>query len=155
MAMLPWPIVAILLAVFRNQIFVTASPRYWEVFAGMAAILLEFWLIVVAKRALRLARLTGETELGDDAGMEAGEIYGRMRHPRYAGMIGAVVGAGLLSATPTLWILLTIWTLLVVVAVAREERGLQRRFGAAYLDYSRQVPRFVPHRFRARLERPQ
>jgi protein-S-isoprenylcysteine O-methyltransferase Ste14 len=154
-ALLSWPIAAILMAVFRNQIFVTASPRHWEAFAGMAAILLEFWLTVLAKRALSLARLAGKSGMDDDAEIEAGGIYGRMRHPRYAGMIGAVVGAGLLSATTTLWIVLAIWTVLVLAAVALEERGLQRRFGAAYLDYSRRVPRFVPNRFRARLEPPQ
>lgn len=153
-AVLSWPIVAILMAVFRNQIFVTTSPHRWETFAGMAAILLEFWLIVRAKRALGLARLAGKTGTDDDGESETGGIYGRMRHPRYAGMIGAVVGAGLLSATTTLWIVLAVWILLVVALVTLEERGLQRRFGAAYLDYSRRVPGFVPNRFRARLERP-
>ncbi len=154
LAVLPWPIVAILMALFRNQIFLTVSPHHWEMFAGMVAILLEFWLIVLAKRALGLARLVGKTGMDGDGEIEAGATYGRMRHPRYAGMIGAVAGAGLLSATTTLWIVLAIWTALVVAAVALEERGLQRRFGAAYLDYSRRVPRFVPNRFRARLDPP-
>jgi protein-S-isoprenylcysteine O-methyltransferase Ste14 len=148
-AVLPWPMVAILLALFRNRIFVTTSPHYWEMFAGMAAILLEFWLIVRAKRAVGL---DGKHEIDSDAEIESGGAYGRMRHPRYAGMIGAVVGAGLLCATTTLWIVLAIWTMLVVAAVALEERRLQHRFGAANLDYSRRVPRFVPNRFRARLE---
>jgi protein-S-isoprenylcysteine O-methyltransferase Ste14 len=154
-AVLPWPVVAILLAVFRNQIFANSLPRYWEMFAGMAAILLEFWLIVLAKRALGLARLVGKTEMDGDGEIESGGIYARMRHPRYAGMIGAVVGAGLLSANTTLWIVLAIWTVLVLAAVTLEERELKRRFGAAYLDYCRRVPRFVPNRFRARADWPQ
>jgi protein-S-isoprenylcysteine O-methyltransferase Ste14 len=154
LAVLPWPIVAGLLAVFRNQIFLTTSPRYWEMFAGMAAILLEFWLIVLARRALGLARLVGKTEMDGDGEIESGGIYARMQHPRYAGMIGAVVGAGLLSATTTLWIVLAIWTVLVLAAVSLEERELKRRFGAAYLDYCRRVPRFVPNRFRARADWP-
>lgn len=148
-AVLPWSMVAILLGLFRNRIFVTSSPHYWEMFAGIAAILLEFWLMVRAKRAVGL---DGKNEIDGDGEMESGGIYGRMRHPRYAGMIGAVVGAGLLCATTPLWIVLAIWTMLVVAAVALEERRLQRRFGAAYLDYSRRVPRFVPNRFRARLQ---
>jgi len=77
-----------------------------------------------------------------------------MRHPRYAGMIGAVVGAGLLSANTTLWIVLAIWTVVVLAAVSLEKRELERRFGAAYLDYCRRVPRFVPNRFRARVNWP-
>jgi protein-S-isoprenylcysteine O-methyltransferase Ste14 len=154
LAVLPWPIIAILLAVFRNQIFLTTFPRYWEMFAGMTAILLEFWLIVQAKRALGLARLVGKTGGDDDVEIESGGIYARMRHPRYAGMIGAVVGAGLLSANTTLWIVLAIWTVVVLAAVSLEKRELERRFGAAYLDYCRRVPRFVPNRFRARVNWP-
>jgi protein-S-isoprenylcysteine O-methyltransferase Ste14 len=124
-------------------------------FAGTAAMLLEFCLIVLAKPALGPARLVGKTEMEGDGEIESGGIYSRMRHPRYAGMIRAVAGAGLLSATATLWIVLAIWTVLVVAALALEKRSLERRFGVAYLDYSRRVPRFVPHRFRARLEWPQ
>jgi protein-S-isoprenylcysteine O-methyltransferase Ste14 len=154
LALLSWPMIAILLAVFRNQIFVTAFPRYWEMFAGMAAILLEFWLIVQAKRALGLSRLVGKTEMDGGDEIESGGIYARMRHPRYGGMIVAVVGAGLLSATTTLWIVLAIWTLLVLAAVLLEERDLERRFGTAYLDYCRRMPRFVPNRFRARVGWP-
>src|ERR1700683_4718397 len=149
-ALLPWPIVAILMVVFRNQIFATTAPRYWEMLSGRAAILLEFWLIVLAKRALGLARLVGKTEMDGDGEIESGGIYARMRHPRYAVMIGAVVGAGLLSATTTLWVVLAIWTVLVLAAVSLEKRELERRFGAAYLEYCRQVPRFVRHRVFAR-----
>jgi len=148
-AVLSWPIVAILLALFRSRIFLTTTPHYWEMFAGMAAILLEFWLIVRAKRGVGLDR---KNEIGSGDEIESDGTYGRMRHPRYAGMIGAVVGAGLLCATTALWIVLAIWTMLVVAAVVLEERRLQHRFGAANLDYSRRVPRFVPNRFRARLE---
>lgn len=153
-AVLPWPIIAILMWVFRNQIFLSTAPRYWEMLAGMAAILLEFWLIVLAKRALGLTRLVGKTEMDGGGEIESGGIYARMRHPRYAGMIGAVVGAGLLCATSTLWIVLAIWTVLVAAAVALGERELERHFGAAYLDYCRRVPRFVPNRFRARADWP-
>ncbi|MGA8232501.1 MAG: methyltransferase [Candidatus Acidiferrales bacterium] len=153
-AVLPWPIIAILLAAFRNQIFAATSPRPWEMFAGMAAILLEFWLTVLAKSALGLSRMVGKTEMDGDGEVQSGGIYARMRHPRCAGMIGAVVGAGLLCATSTLWIVLAIWTVLVAAAVALGERELERHFGAAYLDYCRRVPRFVPNRFRARAAWP-
>jgi protein-S-isoprenylcysteine O-methyltransferase Ste14 len=52
------------------------------------------------------------------------------------------------SARPTKpLIVLAIWILLVLTAVAVEERELEDRVGATYLDYSRRVPRFVPYRF--------
>jgi protein-S-isoprenylcysteine O-methyltransferase Ste14 len=155
-ALLPWPVTAILLAVFRNQIFSTTAPGYWEMLAGMAAILAEFWLIVLAKRALGPTWLVGRTEMDGHGEISESEgIYGRMRHPRYAGMIGAVVGAGLLSAGIALWVVLVIWTALVLAAVSLEGRELERRFGAPNLDYRRRAPRFMPNRFRARADWPQ
>ena len=153
-AVLPWPIIAILLAVFRVQLFIVASPRLWEIFAGMAAILVELLLTVSGSLALGLSRMVGKTDLESDGEVQSGGVSARMRHPRCAGMIGAVVGAGVLSATNTLWIVLAIWIVMVVAAVAMEERELQRHFGAAYVNYCRQMPRFVPDRFRARADWP-
>jgi len=66
-----------------------------------------------------------------------------------------VVGAGLLSASTALWIVLAIWIALVLAAVSLEGRELDRRFGAANLDYRLRATRFVPNRFRARADWPQ
>jgi protein-S-isoprenylcysteine O-methyltransferase Ste14 len=122
----------------------------------MVAILLEFWLIVLSKRALGPAWLVGRSEMDGHGEISESEgIYGRMRHPWYAGMIGAVIGAGLLSASTALWVVLAIWTVLLLVAVSLEGRELERRFGEAYQDYHRQAPRFVANRLRARANWPQ
>jgi hypothetical protein len=54
---------------------------------GMAAILLEFWLTVLAKRARGLSRTLGKIEMDGDEEIQFGGIYAQMRHPRCAGII--------------------------------------------------------------------
>jgi protein-S-isoprenylcysteine O-methyltransferase Ste14 len=71
-------------------------------------------------------------------------IYSRMRHPRYVEVVVGVLAYALFAnhvGTYVLWLLL-IPTLLLVVHL--EEGELRERFGAAWDEYARRVPRFVP-----------
>jgi protein-S-isoprenylcysteine O-methyltransferase Ste14 len=43
-----------------------------------------------------------------------------------------------------MWVIAAIWTALMLLAIAFEERELRTRFGAEYDEYARQVPRFLP-----------
>ena len=47
-------------------------------------------------------------------------------------------------ARALMWAVAAAWTALTLLAISFEERELRTRFGAAYEDYCRQVPRFVP-----------
>jgi methanethiol S-methyltransferase len=82
--------------------------------------------------------------------MQVTGLYRFVRHPRYAGMFAAVVGAGILAGTRAIAILVALWIPLMLVVIGLEERELKARFGSAYVEYSRAVPRFLPVRFRAR-----
>jgi hypothetical protein len=73
-------------------------------------------------------------------------IYARVRHPRYVEVVVGVLAYALFAnyvGTYVLWLLL-LPTLLLVVRLEEEE--LRERFGAAWDDYARRVPRFVPRR---------
>jgi hypothetical protein len=71
-------------------------------------------------------------------------IYARIRHPRYAGSFLAIVGACILAGTCARWFIAGVWLALTLAAISAEERELRARFGAAYEEYSRRVPRFIP-----------
>jgi protein-S-isoprenylcysteine O-methyltransferase Ste14 len=43
-----------------------------------------------------------------------------------------------------MWIVAAAWTALMLVAISFEEREMRRRFGPAFEDYARRVPRFIP-----------
>jgi protein-S-isoprenylcysteine O-methyltransferase Ste14 len=139
-----WPPVTLALVVFRVQLFRTEIPPTWRIAAGGALILFEVWIFWRVQRDLGGARLVGATELSGCGELAANGIYSRVRHPRYAASFFALVGAGLLAGKSALWVAVAVWTLLIGVAIAMEERELRGRFGAAYAEYSRRVPRFFP-----------
>jgi protein-S-isoprenylcysteine O-methyltransferase Ste14 len=109
-------------------------------------ILFEFSIFWRVKKDLGGARLVGEAELRGSGDIASQGIYGYLRHPRYAGSFLAILGACFLAGTAVAWTLAAAWALLARLAIAFEERELRERFGPAFDDYCRRVPRFVPMR---------
>jgi protein-S-isoprenylcysteine O-methyltransferase Ste14 len=72
-------------------------------------------------------------------------IYGRVRNPMYLGVLAAVAGQAIVFASP---ILAGYAALLAVVfhftVVWIEEPHLRKRDGAAFEQYCREVPRWIP-----------
>lgn len=77
--------------------------------------------------------------------------YSICRHPLYLFSAIGAAGFGLLLGSMIAGLALggLVWAILSLTA-AREERFLRDRFGAAYAEYARQVPRMMPawHLFR-------
>jgi protein-S-isoprenylcysteine O-methyltransferase Ste14 len=71
--------------------------------------------------------------------------YHLVRHPMYVAYLGFFLAGGLISAN---WIVglfgVAIFAMLMTVRLRKEERLLIERFGAAYREYSRNTPRFLP-----------
>jgi protein-S-isoprenylcysteine O-methyltransferase Ste14 len=72
-------------------------------------------------------------------------VYRHVRNPMISGVLFVLMGESVLTASlPLFW-----WFVVVVVVNAAyipllEEPGLIKRFGEAYLDYKRNVPRWIP-----------
>lgn len=139
-----WGIVTPCLILFRNQLLRENPPSLAFVIPGFVCIAGEVWIFWRVKKDLGAARLVGKTELSGGGEVIARGIYSRIRHPRYAGSFLAIVGACFLAGTQTAWIVAGVWTLLMLIAIAFEEREMRARFGAAFEDYCRRVPRFLP-----------
>jgi len=73
-------------------------------------------------------------------------IYGRIRHPRYVEFSLALVGYALFANFEGLYWMTAGVLVLLFLIVLMEERELRERFGQEYVDYSAQVPRFIPRR---------
>jgi protein-S-isoprenylcysteine O-methyltransferase Ste14 len=134
----------VLLVIFHRELFRADRPARWEIIAGFALIVFEVWIFWRVQRDLGGRRLVGQTELSGGGEIVHRGIYARVRHPRYVGSLLAILGACILAGTRATWIIAVAWVLLTRMAISLEERELRDRFGAAYGEYCRSVPRFVP-----------
>ena len=147
-----WVVASMLLFQIRQLLIGRDLGTNWSLiatssvfFAGMTALELQYW------KHLSLSTLVGLPELSPPE-IRKGKllregIYGVVRHPRYLSALLSLVGIALVSNYVGLYILILLlfpvghWTMML------EERELVERFGDAYRQYQREVPRLIP-RFR-------
>ncbi len=111
-----------------------------------------FYLAAIAielrcRRHLKFRTLAGVPELMPDG--HSGElldqgIYGKIRHPRYVAVSLGMLAVAIFCNDRSLWVLTLLTFPALYGIVLLEELELRDRFGCAYVEYSRRVPRFVP-----------
>lgn len=74
-------------------------------------------------------------------------IYARTRNPRYVMLILSLTGWSLYINYAGMYLLLALVMVLIYIVVLLEERELRSRFGEAYEEYRKNVPRFIPSFF--------
>lgn len=144
--LLSWGPVTACMILFRRALFRRDWPSVWSIAAGLVLLVIEAWIFWRVNRDLGAAKLVGKTELSGGGEVVHQGIYGRVRHPRYVGSLLAILGACFLAGTRLMWSVAAVWCLLTLIAIAMEESELRARFGAAYEEYCRRVPRFLPLR---------
>jgi protein-S-isoprenylcysteine O-methyltransferase Ste14 len=122
-----------------------AASTVESVLVGTAIMLigeaLRLWGVAYAGS---LTRATGS--VGAPAVVMAGP-YAYVRNPLYLGNILMYVGIGVISNALFPWLPLVAALVFIVqyrLIVALEEEFLEKEFGAGYLEYKKQVPRFIP-----------
>jgi protein-S-isoprenylcysteine O-methyltransferase Ste14 len=135
---------------FRIRTILLAADfgtNYFLVALGLLAELGAIWLWVVLRRHLTLSTMLGLPELAPErhpvALITAG-IYAWIRHPRYVQFTLAICGYALIANYPAAYAAAALWLPGIFIIVRLEEKELRDRYGAAYEDYCRRVPRFVP-----------
>ena len=76
-------------------------------------------------------------------------LHARVRHPRYLQFLLVVASLALIANHLALYVVAALLVPGIRLVVLLEERELRERFGPAYDEYSRRVPRFIP-RWRGR-----
>jgi len=148
---LPWPPIiyfaAIAVSVFLNVCY--PLPWFGQPLSGILFVL--GWLMIAAfvalnHSAIRTMRRAGTTvrpDRGTDRLVTDG-AFSFTRNPLYLAGTMALLGIGLVSGI--------VWFLLLAIlassavqklAIEREERHLQARFGQTYLDYAGRVRRWI------------
>ena len=96
---------------------------------------------------LRFAALSGIPELSKEkypGKLLTEGIYARVRNPRYIEVVLWVLAYALFANYLGAYIVFVLSLPLIYFVVRLEERELRERFGTAYEEYCRRVPRFVP-----------
>jgi len=143
-----WTCGGVALWFFRHLLLAATRPSWFAIATGFALIAVEGYLFVRVERELGSRRLVGHAELTGTGEMFSGGLYAHVRHPRYAGMFCAVLGAALLAGTQLLWIVLLLWLPFALLVIRLEEKELTARFGPGYESYRLRVPAFLPFRLR-------
>jgi protein-S-isoprenylcysteine O-methyltransferase Ste14 len=122
------------------QVIVPWRPP-WPAWVGRAS----GWLLLLAGLSLVVwgVRAAAEVDLERPYELVVRGPYAVSRNPLY--LAWAVVYAGIALVASAVWPLLLLPGVLLAthVVVVREERFLERRFGAAYRSYKRSVRRYL------------
>lgn len=140
-----WIVCAIFITIFRHQLVGKSTPSLFAALAGSLLIATDFILLFYSGKYLGAKKLVGHAELSGKSELTTSGLYKYVRHPRYTGMILAILGACILTNTKFVWLVASVWLACVLLSIFLEEREMQRRFGAAYKSYSENTPRFFPH----------
>jgi protein-S-isoprenylcysteine O-methyltransferase Ste14 len=148
---LPWPPIIFLAAIAASVLLNVFYPLPWlrPPLSGILFVL--GWLMIAAFvalnisaiRAMRRAGTTVRPDRGTDHLVTDGP-FSFSRNPLYVAGTMLVLAIGLVSGI--VWfLLLAILAAFTVqkLAIEREERHLQARFGEIYLDYTRRVRRWI------------
>jgi protein-S-isoprenylcysteine O-methyltransferase Ste14 len=139
-----WTAGGIFVFFFRHRLIAPGAPGIPFTVLGSALIAANAFILFRATRDLGHMKLVGHAELAGKTDLVTAGLYRHIRHPRYAGMIIAIAGACILAGTRFALTVSAIWFILVIAVILLEEREMRARFGAAYRDYCRAVPRFLP-----------
>ena len=146
-AILPGTVAVFVPAVilFTRQSASSLTLRLGLAVAGSALIVLGLVLIV---QTIRLFSSIGEGTLAPwdpTQKLVVRGVYQFVRNPMISGVMSILLGEAALFASPALlWWFVGVASVNMIYIPLWEERGLERRFCDAYLEYKRNVPRWIP-----------
>lgn len=154
-----YTVICSILALFMTALFLMCDRLLatewpfmpWLAMPGGVFLAIAAWLKVRLGRELPVRVLIGIPELANEqpGKLLTSGLFARVRHPRYVQMTVALAGFALIANYPAAYGALLLWVAGIPAVAAMEERELRERFGEAYREYCRDVPRFIP-RFRQR-----
>lgn len=118
------------------------SRTYW-LGIGSILVLIGVLLRYAAKKQLQ-RNFTQSVQILDDHRLIRDGIYSKVRHPAYIGTFFIVLGAVFIYGNIAMCVLLLLILPLGMKRINYEEELLLRKFGKDYIEYKRQVNRFIP-----------
>jgi protein-S-isoprenylcysteine O-methyltransferase Ste14 len=131
----------------QSLLAVEFGTNYYLTVLGLLLLATSTWLGLQILRQMSVLTMLGLPELAPDNRRQqliTTGIYATIRHPRYVQICLGFLGCALIANYLALYLIVPLWLPGIYVIVFLEERELRDRFGPAYDDYCRRVPRFVP-----------
>lgn len=128
------------------------GTHLWLLAPAVACVACGTVIAVMRRRHLKYAILVGIPELSPDrfpGKLLTDGIYARIRHPRYVEVVLFTAAYAFLANYVGAYVATALTIPGLYVTVLLEERELRDRFGAAFEEYARRVPRFLPRRRQA------
>jgi protein-S-isoprenylcysteine O-methyltransferase Ste14 len=135
-------VLGLVLDYLRPLGIVDTLPRILRSIVGIALFLVGASLVVRVRRAFEAAGTNIRPDQPTNALVTDG-LFAHARNPVYLGGLTALLGLALILNSD--WMVILIVPAFLVLhygVVLREERYLQRKFGAPYLAYKQSVPRY-------------
>ena len=123
------------------------GTNYLLLTLGVIGLILSGRLRLAIQKHLSIKTLLGFPEIAPDRfprELITDGIYARMRHPRYAQLLIALIGYALIANYLASYLAVALWLFGIYVIALLEEKELGKHFGSVYDEYCRQVPRFLP-----------
>lgn len=105
------------------------------------------WINLRIRKQITFRVLAGVPELekgGTGGTLLADGLYGRVRHPRYTGVILGLSAFALFTNYLAVYLLVPLSAVGLALLVRLEERELAERFGEEHARYRARVPMFLP-----------
>ena len=122
--------------------------------AGILCIGIAGYVRILLHRDITNKFLVGLPEIAPDRNPQAlvrTGLYAHVRHPRYMQLLLVQLGWAMLANYLAPYVVLLLWFPAIYLIALLEERELRERFGENYVQYCREVPRFLP---RCKLNHP-
>jgi protein-S-isoprenylcysteine O-methyltransferase Ste14 len=135
---------ALVLIVFLHfgQPIIKLIPTPWNLL-GLVPLVTGILINLLADGALHKAGTTVKP-FQESSALITGSVYRICRHPMYLGFVLLLSGAAITLGSLSPWVIILIFIVLMESLFIRtEERMLEARFGAAWLDYKRRVRKWL------------
>ncbi len=133
-------------ALFLDSILILPSLNIYIRSVGAVIIIISFLLLRASGRALKKYGMREKKSFGETDTLVTSGIYSYIRHPHHTGIMLFIIGFGLLLGSMSFVLVIApiLVSLVIIFVIKVEEPEAIRKFGEAYVEYSRRVPRFIP-----------
>ena len=139
-------IAGIVTSYFLDLYLGLSSLGMYSKIIGITIIIFSSLLLRASGKALKQFGMRTKKGFGETDTLVTSGIYGCIRHPHHTGIALFILGFGFLIGLPAflLFVVPVFWVVIYLFVKRVEEPEAIKKFGEAYIEYSKKVPSFIP-----------